>query len=89
MSIGRASLFAREHRYEIVDLQPERRIVYAMTSDLYTGTEQTVFMPDPNDQAFTVVRCVSSIELNLWKRALQPFIAGVLLEGTKWSFLPV
>ncbi|KAF5829424.1 hypothetical protein DUNSADRAFT_16084 [Dunaliella salina] len=72
-SIGRMQV---DVTYDIEDLQPNRRAVYSLTSDLYTGTEQTVFMPDPNDPSFTVVRTVSSVELNLWKRAMQPFLSG-------------
>jgi len=72
-SIGRMQV---DVTYDIIDLQPDRRVVYSLTSDLYTGTEQTVFMPDPNDPSFTVVRTVSSVELNLWKRAMQPFLSG-------------
>jgi hypothetical protein len=38
-------------------------------------------MPDPNDDSFTIVRSISSIELNAWKRAMQPFLAGGSCSG--------
>jgi hypothetical protein len=43
-------------RYEVVDMQQDRKVVFSVGSDLHHATEQLVFMPDPNNPAFTIVR---------------------------------
>ncbi|GFH16717.1 J domain-containing protein [Haematococcus lacustris] len=63
--------------YEVVELQQDKKVVFAAASELHTATEQLIFMPDPNDPTFTVVRHISHVELTEWRRALQPVVAGV------------
>lgn len=39
-----------------------------------------MFMPDPNDPTFTMVRYMSHVELTEWRKALEPFVAGGCLQ---------
>ena len=50
--------------------------MYGIYSELYTGTEQTVFIEDPNEPV-VVVRTVSTVELKMLKRFLQPLVQGI------------
>lgn len=63
-------------RYEVADMQRDKKIVYSAGSELHTATEQFIFMPDPNDPTFTVIRHMSHIELTEWRKALAPIISG-------------
>ncbi|KAJ9505351.1 hypothetical protein QJQ45_028941 [Haematococcus lacustris] len=66
--------------YEVVELQQDKKVVFAAASELHTATEQLIFMPDPNDPTFTVVRHISHVELTEWRRALQPVVAGLFKQ---------
>eukprot|EP00197_Chlamydomonas_leiostraca_P014692 CAMPEP_0202867794 /NCGR_PEP_ID=MMETSP1391-20130828/9626_1 /ASSEMBLY_ACC=CAM_ASM_000867 /TAXON_ID=1034604 /ORGANISM="Chlamydomonas leiostraca, Strain SAG 11-49" /LENGTH=291 /DNA_ID=CAMNT_0049547863 /DNA_START=188 /DNA_END=1063 /DNA_ORIENTATION=- len=62
--------------YEVVDMVQDKKIVYSVGSDLHTSTVQLVFMPDPNNPGFTMVRLMAHTELTEWRRALEPVMAG-------------
>lgn len=64
--------------YEVVDFNKEKRLVCTGTSDAHQSTDQLVFMPDPNDPLFTIVRYMSDFKLRQWRLALQPLVAGVV-----------
>lgn len=63
-------------RYQVVDFQQDKRVVYHASSDLHSGTHQIIFMPDPNDRSFTVVRYMTNVELKEWRKALQPVVSS-------------
>lgn len=51
----------------MASVEDYRRIVYSHQSDLHRGTDQLVFMPDPNDPTFTIVRYMSAVTLTDWR----------------------
>jgi hypothetical protein len=65
----------RPRSYDVVEYQQARRLVVAGLSEAHTSTEQFIFMADPTNPQYTVVRYVAELKLREWRSALQP-IAG-------------
>ena len=58
-----------------MDYSPTKSLVVTGLSEAHTSTEQYIFMQDPTNPQYTIVRYVADIELREWRSALQP-IAG-------------
>lgn len=64
-------------RYEVTEMTPGKSICYTFGSELHQGTEQMVFMQDPNDPMnYTIIRYISLLELTQWRKALTPMVSG-------------
>ena len=57
-------------------MQRDKQVVYEVSSDMLTGVDQLLFMPDPHSRDYTIVRYISTVEMNSWKKALQPMVSG-------------
>jgi hypothetical protein len=66
----------RTRSYEVVELEPERKVVYSVASELHTAVEQISFMPDPHGPEHTVVRYMAQLQLTQWRAALTPVMSG-------------
>lgn len=62
--------------YEIVDMKPDRQCVYSGNSEMHVSTDQFIFLQDPNDPNFTVVRYVADVKAKKWQLAMEPLLAG-------------
>lgn len=63
--------------YQLAQMDEPRRLVYSGRGKVHTVTDQFVFMSDPNDPSFTVVRYMSNVQLQGTAAALTPVVSGM------------
>ena len=47
-----------------------KRLVLSYSSELHRATDQLLFMPDPNDPTFTILRFMSTVKATDWRATL-------------------
>jgi hypothetical protein len=63
-------------RYEVLEYEPNKRLVLSGLSEYHTQLDQFAFMPDRHDSKHTCVRYISNLKLREWRSALQPVIGS-------------
>jgi hypothetical protein len=58
--------------YEVVELQPGKRLVLSGLSEHHTQMDSFFFMTDRHDSGFTAVRYIADLRLRQWRAYLQP-----------------
>ncbi|KAF8056471.1 dnaJ [Scenedesmus sp. PABB004] len=58
--------------YEVLEVEPGKRLVLSGLSEHHTQMDQFFFMQDRHDAGFCAVRYIATIQLREWKRYLQP-----------------
>lgn len=80
-------------RYEVLEYEPNKRLVLSGLSEYHTQLDQFAFMPDRHDSKHTCVRYISNLKLREWRSALQPVIGSEspppLLRFSTCPSLPV
>ncbi|GAX78431.1 hypothetical protein CEUSTIGMA_g5872.t1 [Chlamydomonas eustigma] len=66
--------------YNVSEIENNKRIVWSHSSDLHDAIDQLLFMVDPTDPKYTIVRYMSSLQLKDWRAALQPIVSGTLTK---------
>ncbi|KAG1680565.1 hypothetical protein FOA52_015012 [Chlamydomonas sp. UWO 241] len=68
--------------YQVAQVDEKRRIVFSGKSKNHTVTDQLVFMPDPTDPGYTIVRYVTAMNAGdgLAAMALRPLVSGVVAK---------
>jgi hypothetical protein len=66
--------------YQVAQVKDKRLIVFSGKSKNHTVTDQLVFMPDPTDPDFTIVRYVTAMSAGdgLAAMALRPLVSGLV-----------
>jgi hypothetical protein len=62
----------------VVDYSQAKKLVVTGLSEAHTSTEQFIFMQDPTNPQYTIVRYVAELQLREWRSALQPIAAREL-----------
>ncbi len=54
----------------MTEAENNKRMVWLHKSELHRANEQIVFMADPNDPRYTIVRCMQNVQPKNWRASL-------------------
>jgi hypothetical protein len=68
-------------QYEVLEMEPGKKLVLSGISEYHTQMDQFFFMADRHDLKHTSVRYVANMRLREWRAALQPVIGKLMAKG--------